>query len=714
MSVFIPATDVRPAQSRPARNVSYLLINPPMSDPTTPYHSIPYLVGPAREAGYGDYRCLDANLDALEYLTRPEQVDDLLQHAESVIADVALERRPTRRDEIRFRQALAARALSRDMPAAAIELLRDPERFYHYPSYASAVSVINRWLELLALRLPIGIMDGFRWHSKSEANLCSTKDLSDDAVIRSISAPFEPYLADEFTMCLRERPWDVVGLSVNYTSQLPVALRIADIVKKVRPDAVIVFGGTEVGDVVKYTRDKAALWRVFKNADLLVPGEGETVFVSILDAVGTGGELGAISGAISRGTSEHTISYVNVASLAAPAYDVWDWGRYWSPEPVVLYSPTRGCYWNKCTFCDYGLNSDKPTSPSRERPVPTVLDDLTAVSAFAKVVYFSVDAMSPRYLKTLAGELADAGAPVRWSAELRLERTWPKRAMGELLRDSGCVAVSFGYESGVQRVLDLIDKGVKVDQIPEVLAELRRNGIAAQMMGFTGFPTETAEEAEQTYRFLHEHGELWTLAGIGSFILTPGAIVAKQPDRFGIELLPSSPSDDISRYVPWRDRTSGTERWADTVDERVSDELRDRLQRPGFSIPFVGGIDSTHSLLYFARYGTELLGRGPDRSGQTLLKGAAFTVPFASVEALTTVEQFTEEVARRTRQGLDTTTSGFADWLAEPGGAVPGKSSVIMAPSGSIIELPADVDLDRDDAQSKAIRAVAAAIGTSR
>ena len=74
--------------------------------------------------------------------------------------------------------------------------------------------------------------------------------------------------------------------------------------------------------------------------------------------------------------------------------------------------------------------------------------------------------------------------------------------MADELREAGCVAVSFGYESGCQRILDLINKGVRLEQVPELLAELSRVGIAAQMMGFIGFPGETLAEASQTFEFL--------------------------------------------------------------------------------------------------------------------------------------------------------------------------------------------------------------------
>lgn len=728
MSVFVPLGMPRfegePGHGRrPGRgtgNTAYLLVNPPVTDPTTAYHSIPYLVGAAREAGHTEYACVDANLDAFTYLADPERFGATLAAARRVRAGIeARSAAPRRHDEIRYRQALAAEGLSATSARDAIGVFQDPEHFYHPPTYAQAVAVMSRWWDLIALEMPPGAADGFSMRVKSAVNLCSTADLSDPAVPAALARPFEGYFADEFVPKLRERPWAVVGLSVNYTSQLPVALRMARLIRTVLPDTVIVFGGTEVGDVVKYAPDRAAPWRVFQDADLIVPGEGETALIGILDAVGNGAVRGgdafeAIGGVMTRSRPEPDIAYSDVAALASPAYDVWDWERYWAPEPVILYSPTRGCYWNKCTFCDYGLNTDRPTSPSRERPVAAVLEDLREASRHGRTLYFAVDAMSPRYLRTLAAALVESTLDLRWSAELRLERTFPKRAVGELLAASGCVAISFGYESGAQRILDLIDKGVGIDVVPDVLAELARNGIAAQMMGFTGFPTETRAEALATYEFLQHHEKLWTTSGIGVFALTPGSIVAKDPGRFAIDLLPLSASDDIRRYVPWRDRETGEVHWPVAEDPRIPREYSTGNRRTSFDRPFLGGIDSAHTLLYFARFGRGLLPGEPEGTGREkeprvrLVEEPVVRVPFASVDELTGVDELMAEVSRRSRAHLDTTSGAYEEWLDGPGTARPGACGVLVMANGGLVEVPAGVDFGTDNAMTRALRVMLA------
>ncbi|MET9468193.1 radical SAM protein [Streptomyces sp. NPDC006544] len=712
MSVFVPLGRPVHDRGREASGVAYLLVNPPITDPTTPYHSIPYLVGAAREAGHTTYGCVDANLEAFEYLADPERFGAAIDSARRTRAGIEGRSGPlSRYDEIRYRQSLAAEGLTASSARDAVRVFKDPELFYHPPTYAQAVAVMSRWWDLLAMDMPPGALDGFSMRAKSTVNLCSTADLSDPAVVEAVSRPFEGYFADGFDSRLRERSWDLVGLSVNYTSQLPVALRMARLIRSVLPGTVIVFGGTEVGDVVKYAADPDAPWRVFQDADLIVPGEGEAALVGILDAIRDGAGFDGVGGVMTRTRPNPLIAFTGVDTLASPAYDVWEWDRYWSPEPVILYSPTRGCYWNKCTFCDYGLNTDRPTSPSRERPVAAVLEDLRLASRFGRTLYFAVDAMSPRYLRTLAEALARSPLDIRWAAELRLERTFPERAVGELLAASGCVAVSFGYESGTQRVLDLIDKGVRIAQVPDVLAELARNGIAAQMMGFTGFPTESASEALATYEFLQDHEKLWTTAGIGVFSLTPGSIVAKDPERFGIELLPISASDDIRRYVNWRERGSSTVHWPEATDSRIPREYVASIRKVSFDRPFVGGIDSAHSLLYYARFGRTLLPDAPPGE-QPLVRLAdepVVNVPFASVEALTGVDDLMAEVGRRSRHHLDTTASAYGDWLRGTGAARPGACAALVLAHGDVVELPAGVDFTADTAMARALRLMVAA-----
>ena len=692
MSDFIAELPLARRGNGGGGGLPYLLINPPLSDPSQPYHSIPYLVGAARAAGFTGERCVDANIDALNYLAHPEQVGALLSRAGETTKRVESLTDLTRQDELDYRAALAAETLTADSVRAAVEVFKSGELFYHHPTYRQAVLVMKTWQELLGLDgIPKSITN-FAILPGGVVNLCAYQDLCDPAVIDRITRPFDPYLYGPFAEILRERPWRVAGFSVSFLGQLPAALRMARMTREANPEAVIVFGGTEVCDDVRLAQDPGSYWRLFKDADIIVPGEGESPFCDVLQAATDGRSFGGIRGILTRDENRpHTpINYENVGALPGPAYDVWEWGSYWTPEPVVLYSPTRGCYWNKCTFCDYGLNTDRPTAPSRERPVEKVIEDLESIARIGRTIYFSVDAMSPKYLRLLSAALRESGSSIRWGAELRLERTFPQRDMARHLREAGCVAISFGYESGSQRVLDLIDKGVRVDEVPSILTHLKENNIGAQMMGFTGFPTERPAEAEQTYDFLLDHSDLWTLAGITQFTLTPGSIIAKRPAAFNIEVLPIPASQDIKRYLPWRELPDGVPKWPGEAGNPNGDEWKLDLLRRFDGRPYVGGIDTAHTLLYFARFGPELVPE--DSAGEPRIQLTRIVqreIPFRNIEDFADWAAVRDQYLMLQRNG-GSTCAAMGTWLADAGKAERGRVQAVITPPGRAIALGVD------------------------
>jgi hypothetical protein len=587
----------------------YLLVQPPLTDPTTPYHSISYLVGAARAAGFTNGVVIDANVEALNDAASEARVSELLASCASTRRDIERASSRTRLDELRYQAALAASRLSPDSVEKAIAILKDPRTFYDFNVYDRARRTILCWLKALSsVGLPFAF-DGFALNVASFFNISRTADVGGAEILSSLIRPFEGYFSGSFSRRVRDGQFDVVGISVAYTSQLPFAAWMARRVRELLPEATVCVGGTEVSDVVKYS-STGSLFKVFDTCDAAVVGEGESAFVRILDCAANGrripiGQGIAVRSALSSARVEP--HYEDLAALPSPAYEVWEWSKYWSPEPVVLYSPTRGCYWNRCTFCDYGMNSDGPTSPSRDRPLDLLRRDLSAIAQLGRVIYFAVDAISPRYLRQLAKVLLELGVDLKWSAELRLEKKM-ETDLALLMSSAGCVAVSLGYESAAQRVLDMIDKGVQIARVPGILKALSDNGIGVQLMGFTGFPGERDDEAAETYGFVGRHRDYWAIAGIGEYVLTSGSIVAKDPDRFGVQHVSRYEGDDIGRHLWWRDAVTPPRRVEGP--ERVPSPILDgcATKVPG-GRPFVGGIDSTHSLLYFARHGKTLVPR---------------------------------------------------------------------------------------------------------
>ncbi|QQF06282.1 B12-binding domain-containing radical SAM protein [Sinorhizobium meliloti] len=654
-------------------DIRYLLIQPPLTDPTGPYHSISYLVGHAESQGFSGYSVIDANIEALDWAAQPSNVRDLLQFADATIAETEAYEAPSRGAQMRYRIALASIGLHSESVQRAIDVFKQPDLFYSFPDYSEAADVLSRWQRLQNLHGRPGQSVNFRLDPYGPVNLRRVADLTETSYTRSLIEPFRGYFDGPFTDSVRRCEPAVVGLSIAFRTQLPFALHLATIIRRQFPNVIMCAGGTDVTNIVKNVRDSKLLWQLFRDFDALVVGEGESAFVSILRAVQAGGTLNEIHspGILVRGTNSNQISsrYENVSALGSPNYRIWNRYGYWAPEQVLLYSPTRGCYWNRCTFCDYGLNDGMPTSPSRERAIDRVIADLNQIAQLTSAMYLAVDAISPSFLKKMCKVIQENRLNVIWSAEIRLDRSLRNWERAATLRKAGCVALSYGLESASQRVLDLIDKGIRIDEVASILQEMRRAGIASQMMCFTGFPTESFEEAQTTFQFLEAHSDLWSLAGSGEFTLTPGAIVAKEPTRFGVHDPVVPIGDDIPDHLLYRG--------ADGAFVR-SDRWRRRLSRNGQSIrrleldrPFVGGIDTAHTILYAGRYGADWFASGQaaaeveKRVGEPILEQAHASTPFWGFDGFGHEGEIELKKQEGFARGIAYGISEFDEWFSE-------------------------------------------------
>lgn len=582
----------------PSNETTAALLYCPLTDPTSGYHSLAYLRVLAEKEGWRGIDVIDGNIEAF-WSTLEDPVSSSIEQLR--IDEPGSGVRPS------FAQVTSRVGITRTDVLSAIDILRDPVRFYDYSLYAPAVDTITGWMNQASLLgLPGSFAGGFSQGLRPVPNPCRIDHLVDRDMGAGFNAPFERYVKQNLLPALA--PYPVVGINVTYVSQLALALEWGRMVRDAYPDKQIWYGGTEVSDVWKYIRQRSRLFELFEHADLLLLGEGESAFVQLLEAVETRDYTKLPSGAHVNPTrvplakrSLPVLTYEDSKSLPTPRFDDLRQTAYLSPEPFVYYSPTRGCYWNKCTFCDYGLNQDSPTSPWRQDPVEKMVHDVQTLTATGvRFIYFSVDVLAPATLLRFAERVGQEGIDVRWAAELRLEKYWtPERA--DVLAKGGCVALSVGFESASENVLKLMNKGTAPGIIFDVISALHENGIGVEMMGFTGFPGESLEDANESVKFLSDHRDKWTFGGLGEFVLTKGAIVAKEPDKFGVTDVGPADTDDIARILEWKQDLP------DVNGDGALAIAKGLLDVTDFGRPWMGGLDSPHTLFYHDRFNTRLV-----------------------------------------------------------------------------------------------------------
>ncbi|PIN74148.1 hypothetical protein COV20_00860 [Candidatus Woesearchaeota archaeon CG10_big_fil_rev_8_21_14_0_10_45_16] len=199
---------------------------------------------------------------------------------------------------------------------------------------------------------------------------------------------------------------------------------------------------------------------------------------------------------------------------------------YFTPQPVIPLKTSTTCYYQQCSFCAHYAKV-----PYLEYPLKTIEE--TVVKSQAKH-FFLIDDMIPlRRLLLLAEIFKKHGA--KWACQLRPTKEFTFEKLSELSA-SGLTFVLWGFESGSQKVLDLIKKGTKVEDIQEVLKDSSKAGIKNVLYTMFGFPGETKDDLLETIRFLQDNSENIDLVSISTFGVHKGAPVYDDPEKFGLVL----------------------------------------------------------------------------------------------------------------------------------------------------------------------------------
>jgi len=588
-----------------------VLAHPPLDDPTLPYHSTAYLAGHLVHNGFTDVAIRDINIELVNWTFEADVLSAFYDEAARRLED--FERRGT----LTFVEQEEYLALWRPKPVSFDELqqaisgMRDRESFLDFAQYKQFRTTILQYQEMLsALSYPCELSN-FRLSNRGRFSPYTLRDLFDAPLTARICQVFDRFLDERISADADFSAADSIGISIVYDHQMFHSLHFARWAKRRWPDKQVLLGGTAISQFYKYMRDKQVMKNFFSVCDGIVVGEGETAVCQIADAGGRVEPGMKVQNLISYDRAadrlflpDH-IHYENVSTLGRPLYR-HSWDLYLAPERGINYSPTRGCYWNRCTFCDYGLNTSQPTSPWRERTTDQAVSDLQAAvqESGARFVYFAVDVMSPAYLDRLSDAIIESGLDIRWAAELRMEKVFSRERCAKLV-ESGCVCVSFGMESGSQRILDLIDKGTKVAFMGETMKNFAEVGVAVQLMAFSDFPSETPAEKEETRNFIREHQEHWSSGGLGTFLLTGTAIVAKDPARFGVRLVETEDVDVLRALAYEADQDSRDEESKAmlTEDRDASFDSTGRIFPRGLGRPWAGGTDALHSMIYYDFHG---------------------------------------------------------------------------------------------------------------
>ena len=172
--------------------------------------------------------------------------------------------------------------------------------------------------------------------------------------------------------------------------------------------------------------------------------------------------------------------YLSLLDMLNPMHRLWSDGR-WNKLTVA-----HGCYWKKCSFCDVNLDYisryDLATTDVLIGRIESLVHE-TGQTGF----HFVDEAAPPKALKSLANALLRRKLEISWWGNIRFEKSFDA-GLCRLLAESGCIAVTGGLEVASDRLLNLMEKGVSVEQVARVTRAFSDAGILVHAYLMYGLP----------------------------------------------------------------------------------------------------------------------------------------------------------------------------------------------------------------------------------
>lgn len=301
---------------------------------------------------------------------------------------------------------------------------------------------------------------------------------------------------------------DIVGITAT-TPVIASAKSVAEIVRAVYKNCLIVIGGVHVTSLPEETLAGLCF-------DVGVLGEGEYTFLELVQRFNSEGPacFSSIKGLAYRVGSHVVVNekrplIKNLDELPLPARHLLPPLAAYHPTPasyvrlpVGVLMSSRGCPY-QCSFCDrsvFGVSY-------RMRSVDKILDEMEELIHVygAREIRFFDDTITVNKNKLfeLVDKMKQRGINVPWTALSRVDAITPD--VLQKLKEGGCWQILVGVESGDDRMLQIMNKGVTVEQNSRAIKLMNAFNIEVRADLLVGVPGETTESLQKTLDFVLNH-----------------------------------------------------------------------------------------------------------------------------------------------------------------------------------------------------------------
>jgi len=292
---------------------------------------------------------------------------------------------------------------------------------------------------------------------------------------------------------------DVVGIT-SVTPTIKSALLAAHNAKETYPNAAVVLGGPHP------TFLDSQILSEQPDVDVVVRGEGEETIIELLPRLVGSGDLQSVLG-ISFRKNGHVIRtpdrpfIQNLDELPRPAYQYFTLKKYqFFGKTILPILTSRGCPF-QCSYC---VSSRMVGKMFRARKPISVVDELEWLrdvhGAGAFSFYDDAFTYDERRAIKICEEIQKRKIGIPWDCQTRVDQISEEVLVK--MRDADCQLVSFGAESGCQKILDAVNKRTTIEQNEKAVKMAKEVGISVAVSVIIGYPGETPETLKQTFNFI--------------------------------------------------------------------------------------------------------------------------------------------------------------------------------------------------------------------
>lgn len=298
---------------------------------------------------------------------------------------------------------------------------------------------------------------------------------------------------------------DVIGLT-STSSLFFRTKKVLQYIKKMNPEVICIIGGPHVIASVEDTLNNGF--------DYAVIGEGEMTIFELVNKIKNKKDPRTIDGIAYKKNGKIVVNkprefIKNLDTLPFPARELWDYKKYFKAGVNEFgIMATRGCPFN-CLFCKPLINK-LFGNKVRKRYVKNVVDEIEQIYLNYKHLikdnvffWFRDDTLTfcgTKWFKEFRTELKKRNLKIKWGCHTRVDQV--NYELLKTMKESGLFHVSFGVESGSQKILNFYRKGITVEQTIKAFDACHELGLETFAYIMVGAPIETRKDLQLTYKLI--------------------------------------------------------------------------------------------------------------------------------------------------------------------------------------------------------------------